>query len=104
MIEYTIDLKLTDLYVSEQQGNESRPKWHAKATSSLKKAECKRCLPPRTTGSSYSYCLSNISGRPLTKTARAVSETNGLKMTGVLELAITSIADPMGDEAEAPDD
>ena len=40
----------------------------------------------------------------MTKTARAVSETNGLKMTGVLELAMTSIADPLGDETEAPDD
>ena len=34
-------------------------------------------------GSSYSYCRKSISGNPFTKTAKAVSETKGRKMTGV---------------------
>ena len=44
-------------------------KLHANYTSyrhcvTLKKFEWKRCFPPRTTGSSYSYWRSNISGNP----------------------------------------
>jgi hypothetical protein len=44
-----------------------------RSTSSLKNAEWSRCFPPRTIGSSYSNCRSNISGKPFTRTANAVS-------------------------------
>ena len=68
-LDRTFALKLTDI------GQLSlSPFWaFANLTNSLKKAECKRCFPPRTIGSSYSNCRRSISGSPFTNTARAVS-------------------------------
>ena len=71
--EISMELRLTNLNTELVLYSDPHCKYNPKLTNSLKKAECSKCLPPLTIGSSYSNCLSSISGSPLTRTANAVS-------------------------------
>ena len=69
--------------LSEVERSGVRARSQARATSSLKKAEWRRCLPPRTIGSSYSNCRISISGRPFTSTDSAVSAYEERRPPGI---------------------